>query len=362
MHAAAVLAVLPEYRRSFVEALQASFDRSGDKLTLVAGDVHSDPTVKSADFPRVVRVINRHILGRRLLWQAGALHHTRGADVVVIDLNPRSLTSWALLLSAKIRRQRVLAWGHISPRAGRNSSTAPVRRAMRRSVDGVISYTWNDARRVHEEDPREALWVAANGLYPSRELRWTENPGRMRVLYVGRLESSKKPLLALDAFALIVDELPQGARLTFVGSGSLRADLEVQAANREISDRVDFLGHISDLEELRRLYSETLISVSPGYVGLSLTQSLGFGVPMLVADDEPHAPEVELLTKSTGAYFEANSPESLADSLRLVFDGRLIWDPAALLESVKTTYSADAMADGFEKALRGVPQDGDGGG
>ena len=226
---------------------------------------------------------------------------------------------------------------------------------MRRAAHGVISYTWSDAARVQAEDPNIPTWVAANGLYPAAEMGWDASRHRNRILYVGRLEPAKKPALAIEAFAIALPNLPGDVRLTFVGSGSLEAALERQVAELGVRHRVEFLGHISELRALRKIYDETLISVSPGYVGLSLTQSLGFGVAMLVADGEPHAPEVELLTEATGSFFPADDPLALAEAFRQATERAKCWDPAHLVYSVKSTYSAEAMADGFIYALRNQP-------
>ena len=46
---------------------------------------------------------------------------------------------------------------------------------------------------------------------------------------------------------------------------------------------VIFYGHVSEPSELRSVYGASVASLSPGYVGLSVTQSLGFGVPMIVS-------------------------------------------------------------------------------
>jgi glycosyltransferase involved in cell wall biosynthesis len=124
-----------------------------------------------------------------------------------------------------------------------------------------------------------------------------------------------------------------------------------------IDHRVDFLGHISDLDHLRSLYSESVVSVSPGYVGLSLTQSLGFGVPMLAADNEPHAPEVELLSDETGAFFAAGDPDSLAAQIIDAYRAPTRWDGQKLVETVRSRYSSTAMAEGFARALAGRPQE-----
>lgn len=226
---------------------------------------------------------------------------------------------------------------------------------MRRLASGIISYTWTDADQVRTEDPTLKVWVAANGLYTQSELGRKSGTARWRVLYVGRLEPTKRPSLLLHAFSIAAPNLPKDARLSFVGTGSELSMLEDLAQRLDIHERVDFYGQVSDYEALSEIYAHAIVSVSPGYVGLSLTQSLGFGVPMIVADDEPHAPEVELLTSATGATFTARDPRSLAKELELAMDPDR-WDEHALVEAVRSTYSSTSMVDGFIAALRGEEQ------
>lgn len=355
--AKAILAVLPSYRRSFLDEVRRLSGERGLVVEFVAGDSQLDTTVKSFPHPGVVIVRNRFFCGKRFLWQSGTLRHARGADTIIADLNPRSMTAWILLLKSKFSRKRILLWGHVSPRKGPESKTAPLRRMMRNLADGVISYTWADADIVKQESSGERVWVAANGLYTAHDMGWTTTADRNRVLYVGRLEPNKKPMLLLEGFAAAVSALPPGVRLTFVGEGSEVASLVKSAADLEITQRVDFLGFVDDPTQLRALYDSALVSVSPGYVGLSLTQSLGFGVPMLVADDEPHAPEVELLTSSTGTYFRAGDVEHLAGSLVDFAASQSEWDRDQIVDSVRKTYSSTAMADGFCSAVAGCNQE-----
>jgi len=90
--------------------------------------------------------------------------------------------------------------------------------------------------------------------------------------------------------------------------------------------------------------------VSPGYVGLSLIQSLGFGVPMLIARDEPHAPEVEAAVEGENSFmFESDSVSALAELLVTMADDRASWlaRRPALAESARRTYSIENMVRSF---------------
>ena len=77
-------------------------------------------------------VRNRYLLGRRLLWQAGCSRAVVAAEVAVLELNPRVLSSWAVLLARRTLRRPTVLWGHAFPRAGREARSDRVRGLMRR--------------------------------------------------------------------------------------------------------------------------------------------------------------------------------------------------------------------------------------
>ena len=119
---------------------------------------------------------------------------------------------------------------------------------------------------------------------------------------------------------------------------------------------IEFKGHISDHDSLRALYGSAIASVSPGYVGLSLTQSLSFGVPMIISRNEPHAPEIEAAFEDVNClYFETDNIDDLVDKIVDVYNKKHVWWERG--ESIKslcqTTYSVERMARGVIEALEG---------
>jgi hypothetical protein len=66
--------------------------------------------------------------------------------------------------------------------------------------------------------------------------------------------------------------------------------------------------------------------MSPGYVGLSITQSLSYGVPMIVARDEPHSPEIEAMRERFNAITVASDDaEALAGVMVEMASDRDAW-------------------------------------
>src|SRR5690606_16585022 len=138
-----------------------------------------------------------------------------------------------------------------------------------------------------------------------------------------RLVRDKKPLLALEGFRLVCDQLGQDARLVFVGDGPLRNELEEARMRAGLAHCVEILGHVGTYNDLRAQYGTVVASLASGYVGLSLIQSLSFGVPMAIACSEPHAPEIEAAREGYNCVvFESDNPEALGTTLLAIARAR----------------------------------------
>ncbi|MDC0146028.1 glycosyltransferase [Amylibacter sp.] len=89
------------------------------------------------------------------------------------------------------------------------------------------------------------LKVIPNPIYPpvsSRAVARVSGP-RNRIVWVGRLDEPKNPILALEAFARL--KVPD-AILVFIGDGVLLPDLEKRRTKLCLEDKVSFLGFCSD--------------------------------------------------------------------------------------------------------------------
>lgn len=328
----------------------------GSSLQIFVSPAHLDSSVRTgipAEFYESIKI--HRVFGDRAFLQQGGVRAAVGADTTVVDLNPRSVTAWLILLLRRALRRRTLVWGHIHPQAGALSKTAHLRVAMRRLAAGTISYTYRDADKARVDLPKQTVWTAPNSLYVKRDITAAESSpeGRTDVLYVGRFASAKKVDLLVRGFALAAEHVPE-LKLTLVGGGAEETQLRALIADLAIQDRVDLPGWIDDLALLRPYYERAFCTASPGFAGLGLTQSLGFGVPMVVAEDEPHSPEIELEDCGGVYYFESNSPESLAAAIMERWKGANRLPDRQISSHVQATYSAEAMAGGLLAALEDV--------
>ncbi len=346
-----------DYRQAFLDVL---VERLGPRLIVYSGGDYFDGTTQTnVQIGHVLRPIrNRFLLRRRLLWQSGAVKPMVQAGVAILEFNPRIISTWAVLVTRRALNRPSLLWGHAWSRSGRRSRTEPLRKAMRRLANGLVVYTASQAAELKAADSHVPVFVAPNALYRTalmQPLDVASPPNSF--IYVGRLVDAKKPQLMLDAFVDAIPALPVGARLIVVGQGPLLETLRQKVSGIPEVAQIEFHGHVSDTAELRRLYSMAIASVSPGFVGLSITQSLGFGVPMIISRDEPHSPELEAAREGWNARtYHPSTARALAKALIEMSSAREAWfsrrDDISL--DCRTRYSAEAMAEGMFDAVQAV--------
>lgn len=344
-------ASLASYRRRTIAILIEEF---GDTLEIFAGDRAEDPAIRvltDEDLP-ITTVRNRYLPGH-VLVQSVPLPRLLRAQSLLMDLNPRVPHIWLVLICRKVMGRPTGLWGHAWPRSGRGSRSDILRGAMRRLASSLVTYTNSQAEELRGAHPGKPVLSAPNALYARDECGFISASSRDSLLYVGRLTPEKKPLLLLNAFEELSKADPS-IRLVIVGDGALLDEVRSAAAKSRATERITIAGYVDDTEEIRDLYAHAIASVSPGYVGLSITQSLSFGVPMIVSRHENHAPEIEAAVAGKNSlFFETDSSQDLTNVMLEVVRNRETWAMAGpeISRACAEDYSVERMAKGLSDAL-----------
>ena len=342
-----------DYRQAVLECVK---DRLGQSFLVLAGTEYFDGTTKTrVQLGDNLRLIKNFFVARRASFQVGCWRETISAEAAILELNPRIISVWALVCIRRALNRRTALWGHSSSRAGPDKGGTLLRDTMCRLAKRVVAYTETEGRRFKSRMPDLDVVVAPNALYPARLIKPAigQDPPT-NIIFVGRLVREKKPFVLLEAFAKTKDELPIDVRLVFVGAGPDAATLASRANQLGVGNRVDFTGHVGGYEALKAIYENAIAAVSPGYVGLSLTQCLSFGVPMIISRDEPHSPEIEAAQEGANClFFSTDNSHDLADKLRMICSERREWFDrrAEIATTCSRRYSAELMADGLLKAF-----------
>jgi len=145
----------------------------------------------------------------------------------------------------------------------------------------------------------------------------TNNP--LLIISVGRLEYPKNPELLLEAFALVIRNIP--ATLLFVGEGSLRKQLEQLCVDLGVEKHVRFYGFSSRPYE--QMIEADLFVMSSDFEGLPTTiiEALFCGLPV-VSTDCPSGPRELLMDGKYGSLVPVNDKTTLATAIEFELKNR----------------------------------------
>jgi glycosyltransferase involved in cell wall biosynthesis len=147
------------------------------------------------------------------------------------------------------------------------------------------------------------------------------------VLFAGRLERQKDPLLLLEAFRRLRDRDPEAALLV-VGAGGLRAAVEERTAASGIGDAVRLEQPVARDELAKLMRAADCLAITSAFeTGPTIAyEALACGLPVVSTD----VGQIRSLVASglNGDVVEGRDPQSLADALQRVLAG-----PAAPLRT-----------------------------
>jgi|GEM_PF-149540 len=125
-------------------------------------------------------------------------------------------------------------------------------------------------------------------VYPGVDLDFLK-PGQKspvpQVAYVGRLKEYKSVDVLINAFALVLAQLPE-AKLVIAGDGDDTQRLKKEVAKLNIQKHVSFLGKVS-AERKRQILQESWVCVNPSMMegwGITVIEANACGTPVVASD------------------------------------------------------------------------------
>lgn len=199
--------------------------------------------------------------------------------------------------------------------------------------------------------PREKMFVAPNTVAVAQML---EKPKKDSLLFIGTLYKEKGIQLLLDTYKSLKSEclLPP---LNIIGKGA-DYDMIYQWIQYNGMQNCIFLrGAIYDIREKAKFFSRALACISPKQAGLSVLESMGYGVPFISSKNAITGGELlNVCNGENGIVME--SENDLADVLRDISMNPTKY--IAMGEKAKTFYDNNRtpkhMAMGFWKAIQYV--------
>jgi glycosyltransferase involved in cell wall biosynthesis len=337
---------VPPYRVPLFDLLA---ERLGSGLRVAAGERFFDPTIKSASLGRdwYLACRNRFLAGERLLWQQG-LPSLAGVEDLVVEGNPRVLSSWLYLLRARLCGIRTAVWSHAF---GRGQTRLGLQRKLLYALaDAIVCYSFEGARMLALECPGKEILVAGNSNLLARDCRVIEGQAEDRncVLFLGRLVTEKRIQLLLKALCVLQSRGQRvGARV--LGDGPEKTAAEEFVRHQGLED-VQFLGYVGSQDEIRAVASCCFGLVCPGTAGLALTQAQSLGLPFIFCSEENNGPETEIAKLGFNCLgFELGNDESLAKQVGEMHGQRALWLSRSdeFVRVIAAGYTIEAMVKNF---------------
>lgn len=308
--------VLPEYRAPFFNALGAACPGG---LEVFAGLPRTHEAIATAEeltTARFVRARNMHLFSGKTYFciQQGFLRWLGRTQprVLIVEANPRYLSTPAAIQWMHRRRLPVIGWGLGAPGTGKAESL--LRRQFLGSLDAVIAYSKSGADQyIKAGFAPERVFVAPNAVSPRPTAPAIIRPpefrnGKASLLFVGRLQERKK----LDVLLYACSSLPSHLQpdLVIVGDGPDRQRLEQLA--QTVYPATKFAGARHGVE-LESYFASADLFVLPGTGGLAVQQAMAHALPVLVG--EADGTQADLVRPENGWVVPAVNADSLAAQL-----------------------------------------------
>lgn len=231
-----------------------------------------------------------------------------------------------------------------------------------------LKHTVCISQAVHDEFARMGIMLANaevihNGIdigsFLNKTSQWLggRSPDPLKLLYVGRTSPEKGVHTALEALAMLHGDFPRMS-LTVAGSswGNVgHSELNEQAAQLGISERVSVRGHISyeEISKLMKSHHILLVpSIWPEPFGRVVLEGMAAG--MVVIGTAQGGMGVVLRDNETGLVFPPENAWALSQQIkRLVTDGQLGNKLViAAQDMVCSSFTEEKMVDAYEAYLK----------
>jgi glycosyltransferase involved in cell wall biosynthesis len=231
-------------------------------------------------------------------------------------------------------------------------------------VDATVNYI-DDAYEISTSYglKKEKIFISTNSPDTERlfddfqkikdeQLILKKNP--YRLIHVGRLVKWKKVDQIIEAVKILENEFPE-IELIIIGKGKEEENLKRIALEKNISDRVKFVGGIYNNQDLGRYFKASSIYILAGMGGLSINEAMAFGKPVIcsIADGT----EKRLVKENiNGFYFKSDDIVDLVAKIRILFNDQQLIEKfgSNSLQIIKNEVNIHTVIKGYVDAFNYV--------
>ena len=314
--------LLAHYRRDVFDKLVNNRELN---ISIVAGSGFngikslSDPRYKTFEF------LSFKLAGHEFYYLKGAVRFilSKKPDAIIctgVDFHQLH-TIILFFIQRLIKGKKFFWWSHAT--LGNQGAFGKwVRKVIYKNSTGIMAYSENGKNTlIREGINAHSICVVNNSLNSSdygfltgvvNKTAYTEP---LNLIFCGRITKSKKLDLLIKALSKINQQKLTEFYCEIVGAGDAES-LVADVKQNRLENKIIFTGELYDSELSQHLLRSDLM-VYPGGIGLSIVQSLSYGIPVITTDkEELHGPEIELLDPGkNGDLYKDGSVEDLAEKI-----------------------------------------------
>ena len=326
--------ILPRYRVSFFKRLDKRLLEEEIEFQLIAGENKTqDPMSCLNNF--IVRK-NKYInfFGKELIYQP-YISFLSKSDLVILPLGNKLLLNYILMLRRSIfGSMKIALSGHaLNMQAGVNSLKNTFKKSYFKNADWWFPYTEGMAKIVEDAGfPKEKIITVNNTVDTDELIELTNNISNEYVesirkklsiqgspvgIFCGRMYKEKRIDFLLQA-CMKIKEICPGFIMIFIGGGENGDNVKKAAKQYQW---IKYIGPVYGKEKVA-YFKLADVFLSPGLVGMSVTESFALNVPMITANYPYHSPEIEYLKNGDNGVITENNLDSYVKGILSVLQDK----------------------------------------
>jgi glycosyltransferase involved in cell wall biosynthesis len=353
---------LGRYRKGFIDSLVSENDNEFD-ISIICSQV-DNAGVKSMDsiHPSIeYNLVKMTSIFKVFFWQhlffiVLKMNLSKG-DSLIINGNPRFLSSIAISLFLKLKGIEVYWWGHAW--SSTSSKVGSYIRFKLMNLYKIILYTDEEVELskgliksdvVGLNNGLDILSIRKGILFDKNKFEFKI----FKIAFIGRYTKKSNFGLLIQALSQIPANELEYIQLNVIGNIPEQEMLKLYPQSKNIN--INYHGEIWDEHEISNLLNDNHVFVYPGSVGLSIIHAFALGLPAVVHNERiMHMPEIGVFEdRVNGISFTNGCSKSLAEKiLYLKHNVNVLKEYSDNAYSkVTTTYNTHDMATRFMTFIR----------
>jgi len=188
-----------------------------------------------------------------------------------------------------------------------------IRFYLMNKADSIVFYTSYPIKRYVQYGgiKREKLFVANNTVDVVEKIEIPKE--KKHFLFVGTLYKAKKIFDLLEAYNIAFTKNPSIKPLIIIGDGEEYDNICNWIAVKNLSNNIQLIGAIYDQNKLKNYYTDAIACISPGQAGLTLLNSMAYGVPFVTTSNAITGGEIFNIKNNVNGIIYQGSIERLAE-------------------------------------------------